>query len=113
MLNDKIDATIFVRKVLLDMREMKFELNEHRYYLERKVALRTAHLMKRIELLESCNATLCEKLTQTREALAMLKQSPISAPVEVGADTVTKLRLYVMNPMPEAQECAEPHVEAA
>ena len=108
----KTSSTLYARRLmLLEMKKMAAELNEHRYYLEQKVAQSTEYLQKRIALLESCNATLCEKLTQTREALAALKVEP--APAEAIGDTVTRLKLYVMNPPVEADECAEPHVEAA
>jgi hypothetical protein len=44
--------------------EMKQELNEHHFYLERNVALRSDDLLKRIAVLESCQFTLLEKLAQ-------------------------------------------------
>ena len=58
----KTDTTLFISKVMLDMKKMKAELYEHRYYLERNVEQRTEHLMKRVTVLESSNATLCDKL---------------------------------------------------
>ena len=54
---------------------MQAELDEHRYYLERKVEQRTEQLMKRIALLESCNAALGEKLAQAnRDIITLIKQ---------------------------------------
>jgi len=55
--------------------KLEAELNEHRYYLERKVEQRTGWLMRRITLLEACNSTLCNKLAQARsEANTLRKQ---------------------------------------
>ena len=51
-----------VSKTMLEMKKMQAELAEHRYRLERNVEQRTEQLLKRISLLESCNATLCDKL---------------------------------------------------
>jgi hypothetical protein len=53
---------------------MRAELNEHRYYLEWNVERRTEQLLKRTELLEYCNATLCDKLALARKELVALKQ---------------------------------------
>lgn len=70
-----------VRSGVHAMKKLECELNEHRYYLERKVEQRTEQLMKRIALLESCNATLCGKLAQAkREIAALHKQVGISLP---------------------------------
>jgi len=57
---------LLIGKIMHDMQKMKAELKEHRYCLERNVELRTGHLLKRIALLESCNATLCGKLALAR-----------------------------------------------
>jgi hypothetical protein len=57
---------LFIGKIMHDMKKMKAELKDHRYGLERNVELRTAHLLTRIALLESCNATLCSKLEQAK-----------------------------------------------
>lgn len=48
------------------------ELNEHRYNIERKVEQRTEQLMRRLSLLESCNASLCGKLAQAKRDIAAL-----------------------------------------
>jgi len=58
----------------LVVKKLEAELNEHRYYLERKVEQRTEQLMKRISLLESCNATLCGKLAQANSDIAALNK---------------------------------------
>lgn len=66
-----------MRRAMWDANEIKAmeaELNEHRYHCERKVKQRTAQLVKRISLLESCNATLCDKLALANKELAALKQ---------------------------------------
>jgi len=78
MLNryEKSGTTLFVGKVMLGMRKMKAELNEHRYRFERNVERRTEQLLKRIALLESCNATLCDKLALAQKELAAFKQQP-------------------------------------
>jgi prefoldin subunit 5 len=72
----KSGATLFIGKVMLRMENMKAELNEHRYYLERNVERRTEYLLKRIAVLESCNMTLCNKLALADEELAALKPQP-------------------------------------
>lgn len=66
---EKSGTTLFVRKFMRVMKKMKAELHEHRYCLERKVEQRTALLMKRIAVLESCNTTLCDKLVQAQREL--------------------------------------------
>ena len=71
----KTSSTLYARRImLLEMKKMAAELNEHRYYLEQKVAQSTEHLLKRIALLESCNATLCGKLASSQQELATLQQ---------------------------------------
>ncbi len=75
---DESGATLFIIGAMRDITEVKVmeaELNEHRYYLERKVEQRTEQLMRRITLLESCNAALCDKLAQAgRDIVALRKQ---------------------------------------
>ena len=61
-------------RVMLDLKKLTAELDEHRYYLELNVARRTEHLLKRIALLEACNATLCEKMDSAQKELASLQQ---------------------------------------
>ena len=55
-------------------KRLETELNEHRSYLEREVEQRTEQLVKRIELLESCNTTLCDKLAQAKRTIAALQK---------------------------------------
>lgn len=79
VVNNESAATLFIQGALRDIAEMKAmeaELNEHRYYLERKVEQRTEQLMRRLALLESCNASLCDKLALAHKELAALKQQP-------------------------------------
>ena len=79
VVNNESAATLFIKGALRDIAEMKAmeaELNEHRYYLERKVEQRTEQLMRRLALLESCNASLCDKLALAYKELAALKQQP-------------------------------------
>lgn len=61
-----------VRSSSLAVKKLEAELNEHRYYLERKVEQRTEELVKRINLLESCNSTLCDKLAEAKKLIAEL-----------------------------------------
>lgn len=70
----KANATLHIRNVPLDMAKMKAELIQHRYYFERIVEQRTERLLKRITVLESCNATLCDKLDMAYQEIAKLRQ---------------------------------------
>lgn len=74
------DATLFLGNVMLGMKKMKAELNEHRHFLERSVERETASLSKRIALLESCNATLSGKLALAYQEIAMLERSAHDSP---------------------------------
>ncbi|OGS91861.1 MAG: hypothetical protein A2Z95_10250 [Gallionellales bacterium GWA2_60_18] len=61
---------------MLDITEkkaMEAELHEHRYRFARNVEQRTEQLMRRIALLESCNATLCDKLALAKSESAAHK----------------------------------------
>ena len=60
----------------IDTKAMEAELKELRYHLERKVEQRTTQLARRIKLLESCNATLCDKLELVQREFTALKQQP-------------------------------------
>ncbi len=64
----------------IDIKAMEVELNEYRHRFEQKVEQRTAQLVRRITLLESCNSTLCDKLELVQRELTALKQQP-AAPV--------------------------------
>lgn len=76
-----LNRQFLLKSGALAMKKLEAELNEHRYYLERKVEQRTEQLMKRITLLESCNASLCNKLAQTKRDIAALhKQLDSSLP---------------------------------
>jgi len=90
----KSDGTPFIRKLMLDMKKMKAELNEHRYYLERNVERRAAHLLTRIALLESCNSALCSKLALAHEKLAALQSAP---PMQDTLPNDRGVKLYIMN----------------
>lgn len=81
---DESGAPLFIMGAMRDITEMKVmeaELNEHRYNLERKVEQRTEQLMRRISLLESCNATLCDKLANAMKGVAELKKQLASASI--------------------------------
>lgn len=94
---DESGAPLFFRGVMLDVtdkKEMEAELNEHRYYLERNVEQRTEHLMKRIAVLESCNAALCDRLALIRRESGVPKQASAARIIRLGA---------VTQPMPVTQ----------
>lgn len=95
---EKADTTLFIRKIMLDMKKMKAELNEHRYSLERNVARETECLLKRVALLESCNATLSGKLAAAQREITALRQqaSPV-VPVKDISPEERPAKLYVMN----------------
>lgn len=72
---DESGAQLFIMGAMRDITEIKVmeaELNEHRYCLERKVEQRTEQLMRRISLLESCNAILSDKLAHAKRNVAEL-----------------------------------------
>lgn len=80
------------------MKAMEAELNEHRYHLERKVEQRTEQLTRRITLLESCNATLCDKLALAYKELATLKQQPAhTLPKEDTEPNDHAAKLYIVS----------------
>lgn len=81
---DESGIPLFASGVMLDItgkKEMEAELDDHRHFLEQHVEMRTRQLIKRMKLLESCNATLSGKLMLAQTELATLKQ-PATAPVE-------------------------------
>lgn len=74
---DENGAPLFIRGLMLDItdkKRMEAELVDHRYCLERNVEQRTRQLTKRITMLESCNASLCDELSSARLEVAALKQ---------------------------------------
>ena len=91
----KSDTVMFVGGVMQNMKKMKSELYELRYFLEQNVAHRTEHLMQRIAFLESCNATLCDQLDSARNALAALRLEEKTA--EPGDHA---MKLYAINTKP-------------
>ena len=70
----KTNASLHIRNVPLNIAKMRAELHEHRYFLERNIERRTEHLLKRITVLESCNAALCDKLTLAYKEITALRQ---------------------------------------
>ena len=77
------------------LREMESELQQYRYRLEKMVEERTEMLSRRIAILESCNAQLCDSYGQMRmQYFALLDQAqpelsssvPVSNAVEHQAD---------------------------
>ena len=65
----KSSSELFTFRLAQQVNKMQHELHQHRNYLEQNVALRTVHLMRRIEVLEACNAALCNKLIFSQEVL--------------------------------------------
>lgn len=88
------NAALFALKVGREAKKMASELKEHRYYLERNVAMRTEELLRRINLLESCNASLCDKLALAQNEVAMLQQSTVRQVDQVHERVA---RLYIVN----------------
>jgi predicted transcriptional regulator len=74
-------------KVRPGLDEIKLELNEHHFYLERNVALISDHLLKRIAVLESCHLTLTAKL-------ARLPQGDSSSLTKVAVSWSENMALY-------------------
>jgi len=70
----KLDNLPFIKRYMQAMNKMKAELHEHRYYLEANVERRSEQLLKQISMLESCNESLSEKLTQAHQKIIVLKQ---------------------------------------
>lgn len=94
----KTEPTLFYRKAMLDMKRVRDELKEHRYFLERSVERRTDHLSRRIALLESCNATLCDKLsTAYKEIVALKKKSTSDQPDKEAVKDDGNVKLYLVN----------------
>lgn len=90
-------VTLFFSKVMRGMKKMKVELNEHRYYLEQMVEQRTAHLLKRIAVLESCNAALCDKLASVQQGTVALKQQPAHTLFDNDAELDGAVKLCIIN----------------
>jgi hypothetical protein len=84
MRNKIIVAGVLSEEVILDIVKMEDELDEHRYYLEKKVAVRTEQLLTQISLLESCNEALCEKLAVANKELDVFRQQ---LDVEISSDS--------------------------
>lgn len=78
VVRDEAGMPLFTSGVMLDItekKEMEAELHEHRYCLERQIEQRTGQLLKRMALLESCNASLSSKLASAYKELAELRQT--------------------------------------
>lgn len=101
---NKPGVALFVGKLMHDMKKMKAELKEHRYYLERNVEQRTEHLLKRIALLESCNATLGEKLALARKE---------SGSQKLAEPNDRAVKLYLMDNVSNVQDMWCEHATAA
>ncbi len=65
----KSSSELFTFGLEQQVNKMRHELHQHRNYLEQNVAMKTEHLMRRIEVLETCNAALCNKLASSQAAL--------------------------------------------
>lgn len=76
---DMSGTPLFIRGTMLDITdkmEMGAELAQHRYYLEQNVEMRTAQLVKRLTILESCNSALCDQLAAARKQLTTRNRQP-------------------------------------
>lgn len=85
----------FLAGIMLDItdkKHMEIELNEHRYYFERKVAQRTERFKMQLALLESCNAALCRKLDLARFAPHMPDRTAGTLDPEASLDEPGELR---------------------
>jgi PAS domain S-box-containing protein len=113
---DEAGMPLFIRGVMLDItdqKEMEAELNGHRHSLERYVELRTDELMRRVALLESCNASLGNKLAQARSDLGALKQQSVLSviqPDQIAQSIPAAQTIQPTRPIQAAQEnnCNEP-----
>ena len=93
--------TPYISKFMLVMKRMKAELREHRYFLKQNIERRTEQLQKRIALLESGNATLCDKLAAAQKELAALKQQQEQAlSVKYPAPNKSTSKLFVVSSHP-------------
>lgn len=75
VVSDAAGGAICMRGSMLDVtdsKQMESELAECRYNIERQVERRTEQLERRLALLESCNAVLCERLSDALLQLAGL-----------------------------------------
>ena len=90
-------STLSAEKLVLEMEKMETELKELRYYMEQNVEQRTESLLKRIAVLESCNAALCDKLALASRAPAALKQPAHTLPNINAGENDRSVKLYVMN----------------
>jgi len=80
-----------------NMMKMRDELNEHRYALARNVERETEHLLKRIALLESCNAALSGRLAEAQREITLMKRQSALVPQKKDAQTADGVaKLHVM-----------------
>jgi len=94
----KMEASLFCLKARQNMEKMKTELEELRRCLDRNVARETEYLQRRVELLESCNATLSNRLASAQqEIVALRQQAPKAQVAEAIRQEANPARLYVVN----------------
>jgi PAS domain S-box-containing protein len=77
VVHDESGSPLFSSGVMLDItdkKEMETQLHEYRYSLDRHVMHRTGQLLKRMAMLESCNASLGEKIASALREITFLKQ---------------------------------------
>jgi hypothetical protein len=77
--------------------KMEAELHELRYCLEDKVRQRTLQLMKRIELLESCNVSLGKRLASTCAELTALKHASVAIDPQAATDQLKGIGDWACN----------------
>lgn len=90
VVRDESGMSLFIRGVMLDItdkKEMEAELHGHRHHLERHVESRTGQLGRRVALLESCNASLGNKLALAKREIAVLKQQLTAMAMRPDPDT--------------------------
>ncbi len=101
----KSNTSLQVGNMLLNRKRMQTELNELRYYFEQNVAQRTVLLITRIALLESCNATLCDKLAMSQEELnrfrAVQRKEVVTSQIVLHARAATDQAGRRRPPQPE------------
>lgn len=94
----KTEVSQFYLKAGQNMEKMKTELEELRRCLDRNVARETEYLQRRIDLLESCNATLSSRLASAQREIAALQQQALDTrPAEGMRPETNAAKLYVVN----------------
>jgi len=78
VVKDHHGQPMFLQGVMVDIthsKAMEDELEDHRYYMERRVAQRTGEMGRRLAMMESCNASLCDQMEKLLNNNARLSQA--------------------------------------